>query len=180
MQQNTSALQASTTKPDPQQLAQLVTQVIVSAQESGFEAYQVTATLRRTNDGFSLSPLVVQKGVTKRNPKFGLPNVFAPILVDTQKAKDNGTIFHAISDSYICINDKFPVAATHVLIIPRKEVITLPELSESARGELFAYGITTALDTLHLSTAILSINVYPPLQEVPHIHLHITSEEKIS
>jgi len=165
----------------------LVTEAVQSAHEQGFESYKLTTVLTKQPNGYSLSPFSVHNGVKVRNASFKIPNVFAPIIADPAAAKKNGTIFFPVSnkpisdhDTHICIQDLYPVAPTHVLIIPKQQVEALPDLAQQAMGELYSQAAFVALQTLRLTQATLTINVYPPNQEVPQVHLHLMSQEKFA
>lgn len=76
----------------------------------------------------------------------------------------------------IAINDINPVAKTHVLVIPRKEVSTIADLDATEFGALMQTAVHVAEKVLELPSYKLVMNAHKPMQEVPHVHVHIVSE----
>ncbi len=85
------------------------------------------------------------------------------------------------NDRIIVIKDINPVARTHLLIIPKKEVVTVDDFEENDRDliwEMFMVAKKIAKD-LNLTNAYqLHINVWSDWwQEVMHVHMHFTSNK---
>lgn len=84
-------------------------------------------------------------------------------------------------DNMIVIRDINPKAKTHLLIIPKKEILTIDNLVEEDRSlaaEMFFVAKKVA-DNLGLTNAYqLHFNVWKEWwQEVMHIHMHLTSNK---
>ncbi|MFA5917000.1 MAG: HIT domain-containing protein [Candidatus Gracilibacteria bacterium] len=84
-------------------------------------------------------------------------------------------------DNMIVIRDINPKAKTHLLIIPKKEILTIDNLVEEDRSlaaEMFFVAKKVA-DNLGLTNAYqLHFNVGKEGgQEVMHIHMHLTSNK---
>jgi len=164
------------------QVSRLAQDAIQEAHARGFQSYKVTTELDKQVDGYSLSPFRIHGGIQIKNATFKIPDVFAPIIANPEQAKAKGTIFFPVLNdvTHLCIQDLYAVAPTHVLIIPKDDAQALPDLAQDSLGELYAQAIFVALETLKLTQATLTVNVYPPNQEVPHVHLHLISQEKHS
>lgn len=81
-------------------------------------------------------------------------------------------------DDVIVIKDIHPERKTHVLIIPKKEIATIHDMSEADEyilGELLQVAKKVALQLWVQSSYQLRVNVWN-MQEVPHIHMHLLSD----
>lgn len=160
-------------------LTQLLQIAIDQAESKSFQSFQLVAYLQTQEDTDKalLTDIKVTNGKAKRKNTFSIPNVFASIISDPDKAIQEGTIFIKTTPDLIVIQDKYPAASTHVLVIPKKDGETILDMPIDAVGKLFFEAIQTATQTLGLESAKLLVNIYPPNQEVPHVHLHIMSDQ---
>lgn len=82
-------------------------------------------------------------------------------------------------DNIIVIKDIFPKAKTHLLIIPKKEILTINELEEVDRdllADMFFVAKKLAKDLWIEQWYKLNFNVWEKAgQEVMHLHLHLLS-----
>jgi len=155
------------------QIGKLILERIEEAKEKGFTSYQLVTEL--VADDVLTAP-AVKHGYTDPAKAFRLPNFFGEIIKDTEKAKGSGTIFVDITSDHIIIQDKYPAAATHVLVIPKLDYTTIEDMPVTALGELYLEAVRIAFEVLKLPQVRLLININPPNQEVPHVHLHIMSQ----
>ncbi|AAR39360.1 NEQ519 [Nanoarchaeum equitans Kin4-M] len=87
-------------------------------------------------------------------------------------------------DFVIAILDIYPMAKGHTLVIPKKHVTRLKELSEEEAKKLFA-GLKKVIEKIEKISPDYNIiiNQGPKAgQEIDHLHIHIiprTGEEKI-
>lgn len=83
-------------------------------------------------------------------------------------------------DNLIVIKDINPVAKTHLLIIPKKEIKTINDLEEADReliAEMFFVAKKIASDLNISEWYKLHFNVWTKWwQVVPHVHLHLLSD----
>jgi len=79
----------------------------------------------------------------------------------------------------IVINDKYPKANTHLLIIPKKEIVSIMDMEEGDEqivGHLFNVAKKVAKEK-NLKGYKLQINVGKEGgQEIFHLHIHLTSK----
>jgi len=84
------------------------------------------------------------------------------------------------NDEYIVIHDIAPQAKTHLLIIPKKEIPTINDISEADSkliGDMFLIAKNIAKKRWIIEWYKLAFNVGPKWwQEVFHIHLHLLSD----
>ena len=84
-------------------------------------------------------------------------------------------------DSYIVLNDLYPKAPTHMLIIPKRHIRSVNDITESDSkyiGDMFLLAKKIAKQK-DLSGYQLKFNVEKAGgQEIFHIHLHLTSQSK--
>ena len=82
-------------------------------------------------------------------------------------------------DNLIVIKDIAPEAKTHLLIIPKKEIISINHLTEEDRevlADMFFVAKKVAHDLWIHEWYKLKLNVGEKGgQEVPHLHLHLLS-----
>lgn len=80
-------------------------------------------------------------------------------------------------DDFIAINDLYPKAPVHILIIPKKPYVTLEEVGMDDI-QFHAQLLTTARKVAQLvgigENYKLFMNVGTRVQQVHHIHLHLT------
>ena len=107
-------------------------------------------------------------------------NIFAKILRGEIPCK---TVFE--NDHVLAFEDIDPKAPTHVLIIPKAPYISLDDLSKNAKDEEIIHlmrGVSEVTSKLGLDEKgyrlITNIGEHG-CQEVPHLHFHILSGEKI-
>lgn len=173
-----------------------LTPVLKSSQQNKLTSYKLSTTIqistkqasdtimdssKKDNSDTSkllFYPFEISHPFTTLVPAFRIPNVFAPIVKDSIMAKKSGTIFLEEAESYIIIQDKYPSAPVHYLVIPKKEYPTILEMKVADLATLYVHAIKAAITTLTVKTIKLVINVNPPNQEVPHVHLHIMSNDK--
>ncbi len=84
-------------------------------------------------------------------------------------------------DNLIVIKDINPVAKTHLLIIPKKEIVTIDNLEEEDKdliSDMIFVAKKIALDLDIVGAYQLHFNVWAEgWQQVMHIHLHLTSNK---
>lgn len=125
----------------------------------------------------SLTHFDINNPKTDTSSTFKVPNVFAPIIANRKSAEKQGTIFYYETKEHIVIKDKFPAATFHALLIPKEETQTILDMPIATVGTLFFQAITISSQVLGLSKVKLVVNVAPPNQEIPHVHLHIMSNQ---
>lgn len=84
------------------------------------------------------------------------------------------------NDEFIVINDKFPKAEIHMLVIPKKHVGSIGTLGESEKellGEAFLLAKEIAAEKGVVDYKLLLNNGRH--SEIPHLHLHIISGENL-
>lgn len=89
---------------------------------------------------------------------------------------------HVVLDDDVCLAflDKTPVFHGHVLVIPRKHIVTLPELPAAEIGPFFervqrlAAAVPRALEAQ--GTFVANNNIVS--QSVPHLHVHVVPRTK--
>jgi len=87
-------------------------------------------------------------------------------------------------DDFIVINDKFPQAPVHVLIIPKKHVDGIHNLSEEKGGVLEKMLLVAAkvvkIVGIEQSGYRLIVNQGPDSEGgVPHLHMHVLGGKKL-
>lgn len=96
-------------------------------------------------------------------------------------AKELLVPFTLETDNFFVINDKFPKASTHLLIITKKHIATLNEFPVDPRlnSELFLV-IKSLSEMLEIPAYKIQINVGKDGgQEVFHLHFHFMSNSKL-
>ena len=82
-------------------------------------------------------------------------------------------------DNLIVIKDINPQQKTHLLIIPKKEIVSVDHLTEEDReliADMFLVAKKIARDLWIHEWYQLHLNVWEKWgQEVPHLHLHLLS-----
>ncbi|WP_232677631.1 HIT family protein [Nocardioides sp. R-C-SC26] len=76
--------------------------------------------------------------------------------------------------------DQRPVFKGHVLLVPRRHVVTLPELPAELRDPFLAAAqrlATAVVDALGAQGSFVAINNVVS-QSVPHLHLHVVPRTK--
>jgi histidine triad (HIT) family protein len=89
---------------------------------------------------------------------------------------------HVVLDDDVCLAflDTKPVFFGHVLVVPRKHVVTLPELPPDevaplfARVQLLAAAVPAAMEAEGTFVAMNNI----VSQSVPHLHVHVVPRKK--
>lgn len=180
--QNTLYFDLSGLENKHAELTKSIQVAIDVADSKAFQSYQVVTDLLKTDkpNEIMLQAIRIENGKAHKKANFSIPNVFAPMIENPSQAEIEGTVFIERTEDHIVIKDKYPVAKTHVLVIPKKDGETILDMQTSKVADLFLQALQTAAITLHLTTAKLLVNVYPPNQEVPHVHLHILSNEAAS
>lgn len=100
-----------------------------------------------------------------------MPTIFSKIIAKEIPAK-----VQFEDESYIVIHDIQPVAPVHLLVIPKREIPTLNDLTESDRdlvGGMFLVARKVMKDLGHTDYRTV-FNCGPGAQQsVFHIHLHV-------
>ncbi|WP_193610285.1 HIT family protein [Nocardioides lijunqiniae] len=84
------------------------------------------------------------------------------------------------SDDFLAFLDRRPVFKGHVLLVPRRHVVTLPDLPAELRDGFLeaAQRIATAVvDGLGAQGSFVAMNNIVS-QSVPHLHLHVVPRTK--
>lgn len=81
------------------------------------------------------------------------------------------------NQQYFVLNDIRPQAKVHFLVIPKKEVRTLLDMSAQEIGELIETAKLVAKAHFGVPAYQVQINVNAPYQEVFHVHVHVKSNE---
>ena len=89
---------------------------------------------------------------------------------------------HVVLDDDVCLAflDTKPVFVGHVLVVPKKHVVTLPELAPDQVGPLFARiqllaaAVPAAMEAEGSFVAMNNI----VSQSVPHLHVHVVPRKK--
>jgi diadenosine tetraphosphate (Ap4A) HIT family hydrolase len=163
-----------------QEITKLLVPALEKADQLAYTSFILVTELEtsQTNNAmFMLSDFALGKNYTSPRPEFSFPNVFAPIIADPAKASDEGTVFLTNENDHIIIQDKYPSAPIHYLVIPKNDKVTILEMPVYEVAKLYVHAIEAALQKLTLKQARLLINVATPNQEVPHVHLHIMSSD---
>lgn len=82
------------------------------------------------------------------------------------------------NNSFIIIKDIKPEQKTHLLIIPKKEIVSINDLTEDDENimwEMLLLAKYIAKEVWVEKSYRLRINAWD-LQEVPHIHMHLLSD----
>ena len=83
------------------------------------------------------------------------------------------------SENFLAFLDIFPLAKGHVLVIPKKEIDYLFDISSDEYGELwkFAQQVAKAMDKVidckRIGVAVIGL-------EVPHAHIHLVPLNNVS
>lgn len=83
-------------------------------------------------------------------------------------------------DDFVAFLDQRPVFKGHVLLVPRKHVVTLPDLPAALRDGFLAAGqrlATAVVEGLGAQGSFVAINNIVS-QSVPHLHLHVVPRTK--
>ena len=84
-------------------------------------------------------------------------------------------------DDIIVIKDINPAAKIHLLVIPKKEIVTIDDLSEDDSAliaDMFFVAKKVAADLGITNAYQLHFNVWAEWgQQVMHIHMHLTSNK---
>ena len=100
-------------------------------------------------------------------------NVFAKILrgeIPSHKVYED--------DRCVAILDLFPINPGHVLVIPKVEAVTVPELDPTLAAHLFMVAAKLSKAVRNAAPKCEGVNFWisdgaPAGQEVPHVHLHV-------
>ena len=81
-------------------------------------------------------------------------------------------------DQCLAILDIFPVNLGHLLVIPKAQAVTVPELDPALAAHLFAVGARLSKVVRSKAPRCEGVNFWisdgaPAGQEVPHVHLHV-------
>jgi len=162
-----------------QEISALLAPALEKAINLNYTSFELVTdlTANQPNITFMITDFALGKAYTSETPKFSFTNVFAQIVADPDKASDEGTVFLANEEDHIIIQDKYPSAPIHYLVIPKKDITTILDMPLREIAKLYVHAIEATLQKLTLTKAKLLINVAPPNQEVPHVHLHILSTD---
>ena len=103
-----------------------------------------------------------------------MPSIFSKIISDeiaAYKILEN--------ENFLAFLDIFPLAKGHVLVIPKKEIDYLFDISSDEYGELwkFAQQVAKAMDKVidckRIGVAVIGL-------EVPHAHIHLVPLNNVS
>jgi histidine triad (HIT) family protein len=84
------------------------------------------------------------------------------------------------TDGVVAFLDRRPVFKGHVLLVPRRHVVTLPDLPAALRDPFLAAGqrlATAMVDGLGAQGSFVAMN-NTVSQSVPHLHLHVVPRTK--
>jgi histidine triad (HIT) family protein len=84
------------------------------------------------------------------------------------------------TDRFVAFLDHRPVFKGHVLLLPRRHVVTLPDLPADLRDPFLAEGqrlATAMVDGLGAQGSFVAMN-NTVSQSVPHLHLHVVPRTK--
>jgi len=117
----------------------------------------------------------------KRSGKYGaLQENDNDVFCQINKGKASARLLYA-DDKYIGIfskdNPLSTVNTTKILVIPRKHIHSIMRMSADELGELIQRSMAIAA-RLGSHEYVLQINRGSPLQQVPHVHLHLTMQHK--
>jgi diadenosine tetraphosphate (Ap4A) HIT family hydrolase len=162
------------------QLSELLAPKIDLAKKERYSSFKLSTTLKtqdQNREFFTLDNFSFSKVFTQDINEYQLPNVFEKIILDPKSAIENDTVFLSNQDDHIIIKDKYPSAPTHFLTIPKTKYTTILEMPISEVAKLYAYTIQAIFFKLQLSQAKIITNVAPPNQKVPHVHVHLMSDQ---
>ncbi|WP_134739477.1 HIT family protein [Nocardioides sp. 503] len=83
-------------------------------------------------------------------------------------------------DDFLAFLDRRPVFKGHVLLVPRRHVVTLPDLPAELRDGFLAAAqriATAVVDGLGAQGSFVAMNNIVS-QSVPHLHLHVVPRTK--
>jgi len=84
------------------------------------------------------------------------------------------------TDDFLAFLDRRPVFKGHVLLVPRRHVVTLPDLPAELRDGFLAAAqllATAVVDALGAQGSFVAMNNIVS-QSVPHLHLHVVPRTK--
>jgi len=84
------------------------------------------------------------------------------------------------TDEMVAFLDRRPVFKGHVLLVPRRHVVTLPDLPGDLRDPFLAAGqrlATAMVEGLGAQGSFVAVN-NTVSQSVPHLHLHVVPRTK--
>ena len=101
--------------------------------------------------------------------------VFCKIISGEIKSK-----FLKETPSSVSFLDAFPLAAGHVLIIPKKHHQKIQDMSLEENTDLFSlvHEIISNVDKITGSTLVAIHNGKDAGQEIPHVHVHLVPRSK--
>lgn len=101
--------------------------------------------------------------------------IFCKIVSGEIKSKFLKETKHSVS-----FLDAFPLAAGHVLIIPKNHHKKIQDLSIEENADLFSlvYDIISNVDKITGSTLVAIHNGEDAGQEIPHLHIHLVPRSK--
>ena len=83
-------------------------------------------------------------------------------------------------EQFVAFLDRRPVFKGHVLLVPRRHIVTLPELPAELRDGFLAFGQRLAramVEALDAQGSFVAVN-NTVSQSVPHLHLHVVPRTK--
>ncbi|MDH5431934.1 MAG: HIT family protein [Nitrosopumilus sp.] len=101
--------------------------------------------------------------------------VFCKIISGEIKSK-----FLKETPSSVSFLDAFPLAAGHVLVIPKKHHQKIQDMSLEENADLFSlvHEIISNVDKITGSTLVAIHNGKDAGQEIPHVHVHLVPRSK--
>lgn len=94
----------------------------------------------------------------------------------------DGLVLAASEHAFVCLN-KFPFAAGHVMVVPKRHVADVTDLAPDENAALFA-AVQDAVRRLRAATACHGVNVGMNLGELAgagiaeHVHVHVVPRWK--
>lgn len=159
-------------------LAKMVEVALNHTQELGYQSYRfVSERDLTTEESAAHLDVMITNSHPTRGQDYDAANVFGPMADDPEAASQKGTEFLAELEEFIIIKDLYPAAKTHFLVIPKNHYEALPDMPADQIAKMYQLAIKTAEEQLGLTKYRLTANVYPPNQQVPHVHLHIMSDQ---
>lgn len=118
--------------------------------------------------------------IRSANMQYDDNNVFAKIL---RKEIPAEVVFE--TENTLVFKDMQPIAATHILAIPKKPYVSFDDFAKNAENDEFAVffkDVAKAAEKIGVSEGgyrIISNSGMNAQQSVPHFHVHILGSEKL-
>lgn len=159
-------------------LEEMIQKALNHTQKLGYQSFRlVTSRDLSTEESRSHLELMITNSHPNRSDNYDAANVFGPIVDNPAAARQKGTKFLSDLEEFVIIADLYPAAKTHFLVIPKQHFEALPDMPVGQAAKMYQLAIKTAENQLKLTKYQLIINVFPPNQQVPHVHLHLMSDQ---